>query len=47
MRPTTSRRIVVLRIVLLTNLLLLVLFAWQLVQASFWIQPTVYGPLAV
>jgi hypothetical protein len=42
-----TRRIVLLRAVLIVNLLLLLLFAWQLAQASFWVQPTVYAPLAV
>jgi hypothetical protein len=36
-----------LRAVLIVNLLLLLLFAWQLAQASFWVQPTVYAPFAV
>jgi hypothetical protein len=44
---TVLRRIVVLRITLLSSSLLLLLLGWQLVQASFWVQPTVYAPLAV
>jgi hypothetical protein len=33
--------------VLIVNLLFLLLLAWQLAQAAFWVQPTVYAPLAV
>jgi hypothetical protein len=41
-----TRRIVLLRAVLIVSLLLLLL-VWQLAQAAFWVQPTVYAPLAV
>jgi hypothetical protein len=44
---SSTRRIIVLRAVLIASLLLLLLLVWQLAQAAFWVQPTVYAPLAV